>query len=265
MMLRMALMTMLVGGVAWAAEEQAKPPGAAAEREGVMDPKAEAALRRMSDYLAGLKTFQVDTTTVDEKITTDGQKIQEVQESKVLVKRPGELRVERVSPRGRALFVYDGKQFGLYNKDKNVFAIAAAPPTLDAAVDAARERLQIDAPLGDLIVPDAYGALTEGLQEGRYVGLVPIGGVMAHQIAVTKDNTDYQIWIKDGPDPVPLRMVIVSKDMRGQPEFTADLRNWQPNAPAPDNAFAFTPPAGAKRVEPRAHKEGKTNPAKENQ
>src|SRR4051812_29339870 len=78
------LTTVLLGSSAWAA----------GETEGVIDPKADAALKRMSDYVGGLRSFSVDTTTVDENLTTDGQKIQEVQQSKVTVRRPGQLRVE---------------------------------------------------------------------------------------------------------------------------------------------------------------------------
>jgi hypothetical protein len=37
--------------------------------------------------------------------------------------------------------------------------------------------------------------------------------------------------------------------MPGQPQFTIDLRNWQPSAAMPDDTFAFTAPAGASRVD----------------
>lgn len=251
MRVHVALMAVLVGATAWATEAQPKqaPRGGAQAQEGVVDPKADAALKRMSDYVGNLKSFRVETTTVDEKVATDGQKIQEVQVSTVTVRRPGQVRVDRVSPAGRAVFVDDGKQFTLYNRDKNVYATASAPPRLDAAVDEARGRLHLDAPAGDLIVPDSYDALIDGTVTGRYIGREPVDGAMAHHLAFTKKNTDWQIWIKDGPDPVPLRFVITSKDLPGQPQFTAVLRNWQPNAPVSANTFAFTPPAGAKRVE----------------
>jgi hypothetical protein len=257
MRLRWAWIPMLVGGVAWATEPQpsqtptagAAPEQAQAAREGEIDPKADAALRRMGDYVGGLKSARVDTVTVDEKVTTDGQKIQEVQDSKVTFVRPNKLRVDRVSPRGNVVFRYDGKQYSVFNKDKNVFALAAAPPQLDAAIDEARDKLHIDAPGGDLIVGDPYHALIEGTITGHYIGLEPIDGVMAHHIAVTKKDVDWQIWIKDGPEAVPLRYVITSKDMKTQPQFTLMLRNWQPNASVPADSFTFTPPSGAKRVE----------------
>jgi hypothetical protein len=236
------------GGVAGAAEGADK--SAAAPKAGVIEPKADAALHQMSDYLSGLKTFRVDTTSVDEtKVNKDGQRIQELADSKFAIRRPGEMRIDRVSPNGTVVFRDDGKQFSVYNSDKHIYATAPAPAKLDQAADDARKQLQVDAPGVDLIASNPYEALTEGATEGHYVGLVPMGGgVMAHQIAVTKKNVNYQIWIQDGPQPVPLRYVVAGRDMRGSPQFTIQLRNWQPNAAVPDDSFAFTPPAGANKV-----------------
>jgi hypothetical protein len=238
---RLALIGALVGGAA----------GAAETKQGAIEPKADAALHRMSDYLAGLKTFRVDTNTVDEsKVSANGQKIQVLAESKIAIRRPGEMRIDRVGPNGHVVFRDDGKQFSVYNSDKNIYAVAPAPGNLDQAADNAREQLQVDAPGVDLIASNPYNALTEGATEGRYLGLVPMGGdVMAHHVAVTRKNgISYQIWIQDGAQPVPLRYVVTDKEVRGSPQFTIELRNWQPNATVSDDSFAFTPPAGTKKV-----------------
>lgn len=249
MRVRLALLALLVGSAASAtAEQPTKPAAGAHQQEGVFDPKADAALRRMSDYLSGLKSFQVDTTTIDEKFTADGHKIQQLQSSRVLVERPHGLRVDRLSPAGHTSFRYDGKRFGVVNSDRNVYAMADAPPKLDAAIDDARTRLHLDTPGGDVLVSNPYHALTEGAIEGRYIGLEPIDGTMAHHIAVTKKGTAWQLWIKDGAEPVPLRYVVTSEDLPGHPQFTIEMRNWQPNASVPAGAFSFTPPRGAKRV-----------------
>jgi hypothetical protein len=272
---KMMFLGLLAGGVALAAEPnppqpEAQPPSPAEAQpespgapktkgadqaqakkttEGVIDPKADAILHRMDDSMTKLKTFRVETKTVDEKITKDGQKIQAVQMSDITVKRPGQMRVDRVGPNGHATFRDDGKHFALYNKDKNVYAVAAAPGNLDAAVDQARSRLGIDAPGADLIVSDPYATLTDGLKVGRYIGLEPLDGTMAHHIALSKDDVDLQIWIKDGPDALPLRYVVTSKDMPSHPQFTIELHDWQTNATVPDGAFAFSPPAGATRIQ----------------
>ena len=259
---RLVLIGGLVGGVGGGAAvavetEQGQAPSegaaksAAAEKAGAIDPKADAELHRMSDYLAGLKTFRVETSTVDEtKVNKDGQKIQTLADSKVAIRRPGEMRIDRVSPNGRVVFRDDGKQFSVVNADKNIYATAPAPAKLDQAADDARTQLQVDAPGVDLLASNPYDALTDGATEGHYVGLVPMGGgMMAHHVAVTRNNgISYQIWIKDGPQPLPLRYVVTDKDKQGSPQFTIELRNWQPNAQVPDASFAFTPPAGAKKV-----------------
>lgn len=242
MWFRVAIATLLLGGIAGAT-------GTTSSKEGVIDPKADAALRRMSDYVGKLQSFRVDATTVDEKVTKDGQKIQEVQQQAITVKRPGQMKVDRLGPNGHATLLDDGKQLALYNSDKQVFATAPAKPELQGAVEDVRNRLNVDAPGADLFVPNSYGILTDGLETGHYVGLEPIDGQMAHHIAVTKGDTDWQIWIKDGPEAVPLRFVITSKDMNGQPQFTTELRNWQLNPVVPSSTFAFAPPAGARRVE----------------
>jgi hypothetical protein len=248
MVYRLVLIGALVGGgggaLAPAASGQEPPPA------GVIEPRADAALHRMSNYLAGLKTFRVDTTTIDEtKVSEDGQKIQEVAESKLAVKRPGQIRVDRNGPNGRVVFRDDGRQFSVYNSNKAIYATAPAQGDLQQAADQARQQLQVDAPGIDLIGPNVYANLTDGVTEVRYVGLEPMaGGVMAHHLAATKADVTYQIWIQDGPKPVPLRYVVAGRDMMSSPQFTIEMRNWQPHAKVPDSTFAFSPPAGARKV-----------------
>src|SRR5262249_47499581 len=143
MRVQVALLAVLIGGAAWAG---------APKQEGVIDPKADAGLRRMGAYLGSLKTFKGDATTVDQHLTTGGQKVQELQQSRLTVQRPNAFRVDRVSPAGHGVLRDDGKQFSAYNKEKNVYATAPAPAKIDAAVDDFRDRLHVDAPGGDLIV-----------------------------------------------------------------------------------------------------------------
>jgi hypothetical protein len=258
---RVALLGVLIGGVGGGAamaagtnqgqplpEDAAKSPPAG--KQGVIEPKADAALHRMSDYLSGLKSFRVDSSTVDEtKVNSNGQKIQVLADSRFAIKRPGEMRIDRVGPGGRVVFRDDGNQMSVFNQDRNIYSTAPAAGDLEHTADVARKQLQVDAPGVDLLASNPYAALTEGAAEGRYVGLVPMGGgVMAHQLAVTKKDVSYQIWIKDGPQPLPLRYVVTGRNMTGAPQFTIELHNWQTDASVPDSSFAFTPPAGARKV-----------------
>jgi hypothetical protein len=229
----------------------ALPAGAAppAQANAGIDPRASRELRRMSDYLTNLRSFRVNADTVDEVVTKNGLKLQQVADSQLSVKRPNMLRSERVGPVADVTFRYDGRTLSLYGKRTGYYAIAPAAPTLDRAVDQVRDQYGLDAPAGDLLVSHPYNALMEDVTSGQYVGLEPIDGIVAHHLAFQGKNVDWQIWIQDGPQPLPLRYVITSKHETGQPEFTVRLSGWEPNAPLPDSLFVFRPPPGSKRIQ----------------
>jgi hypothetical protein len=218
------------------------------KKEAAIDPRADALLRRMTTYTGGLKSLRVEATTVDEKVTTAGQKIQEIKESKIEMQRPNQIAIDRMGPHGRVLFRYDGKRYVIYGVNQNVYGAAPAPSSLEAAIDDARDRFGIDAPAGDLIAADAYQSLLDGVTEGRYLGLEPVGGELAHHLAMRKDKIDYELWIKDGPEPIPLRYVITSRDVEGQPQFTLELHQFTPNPTLSESSFNFVPPPGAQEV-----------------
>src|SRR6185295_9949572 len=60
-----------------------------------IDPDADRMLKEMTDYLAGLQTFKVQSDAIDEVVLTSGQKIHLASESVVSVQRPNRLRSEQ--------------------------------------------------------------------------------------------------------------------------------------------------------------------------
>jgi hypothetical protein len=58
---------------------------------------------------------------------------------------------------------------------------------------------------------------------------------------------DWQIWVQDGDKPVPCKLVITSKKMKGEPQFEARFSKWDgaPNLTA--DTFVFKPPEGSIR------------------
>lgn len=212
-----------------------------------IDPRADQALHRMSDYLGGLKSFQVRAATVDEVVLTSGQHLQFMTDSIVMVKRPDRLRSERVGAHDMAFFD-DGRTLSLYCKGQNSYSSIPAAQGLDAAIDQARA-YGLDAPGADLLAARPYDVLTDDVTTGDYIGVETVDGVPCHHLAFRGDETDWQIWIQDGPQPLPLRYSILSKKVTGQPQFTVRMSQWQPAANLPDNMFTFQPPAGATRTE----------------
>jgi hypothetical protein len=186
---------------------------------------------------------------VIEVVRDSGQKLQFLATSNVSVRRPNKLRSDRRGEVVDASFLYNGKTITVYGKRMNMYAQTTAPPTIDEALDYAQSRLDLDAPGVDLIYSNAYKALTEDVVSGMRVGPAFIGDVPCQHLAYRGNAVDWQLWIQDGAEPLPLKYVITTKDVKSSPEFSVEFRDWETSAVLPDELFEFTPPAGAQRIE----------------
>jgi hypothetical protein len=218
-------------------------------REPKIAPDADAALRAMSEYLAGLEQFSLHTAGSLEVVLTDGQTLAFPFESEVWVRRPAQLRSDRVTETDHLQFFYDGRTFTLYGKQAGLYAQLAAPATLEQAIGAMTEQLDLDAPGADLLHDDPYATLTEDVRSGFRVGSATIDGVRCHHLAFRGNEVDWQIWIEEGSRPLPRRLVITSKQVKGAPDFSVQFSKWNTSPKLHDRSFAFKPPPGAKRIE----------------
>jgi hypothetical protein len=214
-----------------------------------VEPKADQLLKQMSDFLAKQQAFSVGTEHGTEVVLKTGQKLDLVANSNVVIQRPNRLRTDRSGEIADLSFYYDGKEITLYGRKMNMYATAEAPHALDAAIDFARQQLDLEAPAADLLYSNPYKVLMEDVVSGSYIGEAVIDGKQCHHLAFRGNETDWQIWIEDGARPLPLRFVIVSKKVTGAPEFTVTLKNWNLNPTINPDLFTFTPPPKAERIE----------------
>lgn len=225
---------------------QAAPQRQAAPK---VDPKADALLRKMAADMRNLDRFRFDADHVTEVVTEDGQKIQVLARSTVAVDRPNKLRSDRIGPAAGVKLFYDGKTLTVYGQRDNLYATTPAPNNLDGMMDFAREQLELDAPGADLLYSDVYAGLMQDVVSGMYVNKEPVGDRMCHHLAFRGRETDWQVWIEDGPRALPCRYVITSKNVKGSPEFMVQTSNWQLEPRFAPDTFAFTPPRDAARIE----------------
>jgi hypothetical protein len=214
-----------------------------------VDPKADQTLRKMSDYMAQLQQFKIQTENALEIVLTSGQKIQYNNQVEIAIKRPNKLRADRKGEVYDQKFFYDGKTITQYSKGGNVYATIEAPPTLDGALDFAMETLHIEAPGADLVYSNAYNILMENVVSGFYVGMAIVDGVNCHHLAYRNDDVDWQIWIEDGDKPLPKKFVITTKWLTGAPQYTISVKSWDLSPKLKDDVFTFVPPKDAKKIE----------------
>jgi hypothetical protein len=214
-----------------------------------MDPQAEKLLRRMSDYLAGLQKFTVRTENTIEAVLTSGQKLQFSSPATASVWRPNKLRADRKGDILNQEFFYDGKTLTLYNQKENLYATASAPPTIDAMLDFAREKLDVIAPGAELMYGNAAERMLKETTSGFVVGPSVVAGVKTTHLAFRGAEIDWQIWIEDGAKPLPRKFILTSKKVAGEPQFTVVMRSWDAAPKLTERMFTFIPPKGAKKIE----------------
>ena len=214
-----------------------------------MQPEAEKLLRRMSDYLASLQKFTVRTENTLEAVLTSGQKLQFNGPAAASVWRPNRLRADRKGDILNQEFFYDGKNVTLFNAKENLYATTAAPPTIDAMLDFAREKLDVIAPGSEFLYSNAAERMLKETTSGFVVGPSSVAGVKTTHLAFRGAEVDWQIWIEDGAKPLPRRFILTSKKVTGEPQFAVLIRNWDVAPKLTEQEFVFTPPKGAKKIE----------------
>lgn len=214
-----------------------------------VDPEAARILKRMTDYVGGLQQFELDTANTVEVVLHSGQKIQFTSASKATLQRPNKLYASRVGDVVSQSLYYDGRTLTLVNPEDGVYATVAAPGTLDAMIDFARDSLDVIAPAGDLITTDAYTRLMAATSSGFVVGKSFVEGVRCDHLAFRGDGIDWQIWIEDGARALPRKYVITTLALGGAPQFEISMRNWTITPDAGARQFEFTPPPGARQIE----------------
>jgi hypothetical protein len=211
-----------------------------------IDPKADRLLHEMSDRLAALSRFETVTHNTLEVVTKEGEKLEFDSDSRTNLERPNKLRSQRLGEVAQLYFYYDGKTITLYGAGLNYYAQTPAPPELDKAMDLAREKLGLEAPMADLLYTDVYQGLMQDVTEGDYVSEGTIEGSPCHHLAFRGKNVDWQIWI-DANTKLPRKYLLITKDAPGAPEYSVLVEKWILD-PGPVD-FTFHPPPGAQQIE----------------
>ncbi|NOK17255.1 DUF2092 domain-containing protein [Corallococcus carmarthensis] len=236
--------TPLLGGA-----QQAKAPTESTEPAAQVDPQARRILRQMSDFLSAQREFTVRTEGTLDEVLGSGQKVQMQRSGDVRLQRPNRLRVDRTGDLAKLHLFYDGRQFTLHGERANAYATTPAPSTLDATMDMASHQLGLDTPGADLLVSNPYAALTEDVCSGSYLGRSMVNGVPVHHLAFrNSDGVDWELWVEDGPRPLPRKYVITSRDLPGSPQYSVSLSEWNLAPQLTQEQFQFTPPRDAVRV-----------------
>lgn len=213
-----------------------------------VDPASIQALKDMGAYLQTLKQFEVFIELSGERVLADGEKLQHTATSDLDVLRPNKLRAQMRSARSQRDLVYDGKTVTLYYPDQKYYSQAEFADNLGVLVDRLRARYGVELPSADLFTWGTSAAPTDNIESALYAGQDIIGGDLCDHYAFRQGQIDWQIWIASGGKPLPRKLVITNRADEARPQSVTHYK-WNLQPKFRDSAFAFSPPAGAKKAE----------------
>lgn len=238
-----ALTMSALGALACSRDPGPGTPAAAAEGERLM--------RQMSDTLARASAFRFTTAESLEPIAGSGRRLLHFSRA-VTVRRPDAMVFELHGSGDTPAEVsahYDGSTVSLRENRHGVWAQTAAPATLDAMLDDVARRFSLPVPIADVVYSNPHDAFIGRTTKGGFIGRETIDGVPCAHMAYSDAFVDVDIWIASEGQPLPRRVEIGYKQVRGAPKARIDFKSWDLSPQIADGSFTFRPGEAAKQVE----------------
>src|SRR5271156_4024479 len=227
---------------------RSKAKSAAPAFQAGVEPHAVEILKAASDRLAAAKTMSFTAVVSYESPSRLGPPLVYATKSEVTLQRPDKLKIITLGDGPRSEFYYDGKTMTAFAPAERLAAVADAPPTIDAALQAAYDSAAIYFPFTDVMVADPYKDLANGMKVAFYIGQsIVVDGVTTDMVAVITGDVFMQAWIGT-EDKLPRRIYAVYLNDRARLRHVLALSNWKLDGEIPAEAFTSAKAAGAQHM-----------------
>jgi hypothetical protein len=220
-----------------AQDNQPGSPGPLLDPQIELEPRALEALKTASDRLTAARTLSFTAVATYESPARTGAPLAYMTRFDVVLQRPDKLRVSAPADGPPSEFYYDGKVMAAYSPDTQLLAVADAPPTIEAMLKAAYERAAIYFPFTDLIVPDPYKVITDGLKLAFVVGQSKVvGDTTTDVIVVANEAVQMELWI-GADDKLPRMARATFFDEPGNYRHSVAFSDWRLDLPVQPESF----------------------------
>ncbi len=210
--------------------------------------EAKKLLKGMSDYLAAQKTISFAYDANLQVVTNSEQKLGLASSGTVILSRPDKVHTTRSGGFVETEALFDGKTLTLLGKNLNKYTQLDIPGTVDHLIDELKDKYGLPLPAADLLMTNSYDELMQGVYDSKDLGSGVINGAECDSLAFRKDEVDFQIWVAQGAQPYPCRLVISSTTVKGGPEYSVQVRDWKSGDELMPGDFGFKNPTNAEKV-----------------
>lgn len=228
-----------------------EPPGSQPSDAEVLAQTEEtlAALTRMSEFLASRPALRFEADIHYDAIQPSGQRIEFGSERRFAMRRPDRARVQVAHWDGdEEVVTFDGRRLSATIPEQRIYASTTFEGTAAEAFDHLVAEYGAASPLSDLLRRDLPDEIADRAKSARHLGTVMIAGTPCDHLAFRGADVDFQLFVRQGDEPVPVRVAIDYRSEEGRPQFRARLHSWELSPELPDSLFRLAPPAGSQRV-----------------
>lgn len=229
-----------------AVQASAQPPAGKAPD---ITPETKAAIGAMCDFFKKQPAMAFTVEVAHEQVYPNGQTIQLTRLLDVAIKRPDKLYIRVTGDERDRVFVYDGKTVSMADLDKGTYAILDAPPTIDAMLAMLAHQYGLSAPTSDFLYSDPCVTLLDDVKTGDLVGEHLAAGRPCQHLAFTQEDVDWQLWVEDGKQPLPRKLVINDKEKMGWPQYSATFTHFDLHPRLAPGLFTFSPAKDARKID----------------
>jgi hypothetical protein len=225
------------------------PAAAQASQPTPSQQRAREILMRMAAFLGGAPGFSVNVASNYDVLQASGQKIEFGERRRVLLNRPNRLRVDTERSDGtQVTALFTGSELVLVDSSHKVYAAEPQRGDIDQSILHFVSDLGMRFPLAALLMSRLPLEFERRVRSIDYVEQTGILGPPTHHLAARGDTVDFQVWVRDGPEPVPVRVVLTYKLEPGQPEFRAQFTDWNLAPAIAEGTFRPRIPEGATKI-----------------
>jgi hypothetical protein len=214
-------------------------------------PDGREVVQRMIDFMQEHQEVAFEARVTWESVQASGQKLHFDMLQRVAIRKPDQ--IFWVTLRDDASVDsawYNNNSFSMIRQPANIWAQTRIPGDMADMVEELVNGYQIDVPFPDILSGNPQELwLGDDISSVWYVGEAWVGGYWTDHVAIREPGADIQIWIRQGDEPFPARVVVIFVEDEGMPVNIASFTKWSTTLPADPMLFQFTPPPEADRID----------------
>ena len=244
-------------GLAYAASPAPTLPRPTPAARPSIAPQAIEIVQRACHELSNHNALTFHAEVMFDEVLQSGVKLQFAGALDYAVQRPNELAVDYESDLGGKRLWYDGKTVTLFDIPYKMYASVPAPGSIDQMMDHMNRTYHLSLPLGDMASGKACEKIDQQVKFGTWVGVNDVLGEPCDHLAFALSSADYQVWVQHTGKPLPRKVVINYRALRGSPEYIAFISDWKFPSTIAQDRFRPNLPQGAVRIDFAKAKEQK--------